>query len=153
MTLLKTPQVILDAVPAGAMATEMEHIRKTVADRAITGLVMVALPEEMPVAEAIDLNGRLAAEVDIERSAVILNCDLPLRFSELDLEAISKAPGLAPHLRAAVAYQRMSDQAQFHFERLRREIPLPTARIPFRFVRTLDCTALEAMSHELAVIA
>jgi hypothetical protein len=135
------------------MATEMEHIRKTVADRAITGLVMVALPEEMPVAEAIDLNGRLAAEVDIERSAVILNCDLPLRFSELDLEAISKAPGLAPHLRAAVAYQRMSDQAQFHFERLRREIPLPTARIPFRFVRTLDRTALEAMSHELAVIA
>ena len=115
----------------------------------------MTLPEEMPVNETIELDRELARHVDIERSALVLNGDLPLRFSSLDLSALhgSAATVLGAPAQAARSYQRRSDLAAGYVERLRAEVPHPLARVPFRFTRNFDRSVIESISHDLSVIA
>jgi anion-transporting ArsA/GET3 family ATPase len=155
LSLLRTPQTILDSVPAGAMADEMRHIQRVLGDPAQTGLVLVTLPEEMPVNETIELDRELARTVPIERSAVVLNGDLPLRFSPLELELLQGRrgdPALAAAAEAAFSYQRRSDLAARYVEKLRAEVKQPLARVPYRFVSTFDRAVVESISYDLAVV-
>ena len=156
LSLLRTPQTILDSVPAGAMADEMKHILEVFRDGRQSGVVLVTLPEEMPVNETIELDRELARSVPIERSAVVLNGDLPMRFSPLELEALAARradPGLAAAVEAAASYQRRSDLAARYVEKLRAEVKQPLARVPFRFVRRFDREVVESISRDLAVLA
>ncbi|MBS2030079.1 MAG: ArsA family ATPase [Deltaproteobacteria bacterium] len=156
LTLLRTPQTILDSVPAGAMADEMQHILDVFRDPKESGVVLVTLPEEMPVNETIELDRELARTVPLERSAVVLNGDLPFRFAPLELEAMQARrndPALRPGIEAAEAYQRRSDLAAKYVEKLRAEVKQPLARVPFRFVRTFDRAVVESISYDLAVVA
>jgi anion-transporting ArsA/GET3 family ATPase len=156
LSLLQTPQTVLGAVPAGAMADEMNHILAVLGDPKQSGLLLVTLPEEMPVNETIELDRELARTVPIERSAVVLNGDLPIRFSPLELEALSARPSddlLGPAIAAALSYQRRSDLAGKYIEKLRAEVRQPLARVPFRFVRQFDRAVIESISRDLAVLA
>lgn len=156
LTLLRTPQTVMGAVPAGAMADEMQHIQDVLANPKLSGLVLVTLPEEMPVNETIELDRALAETVPIERSAVVLNGDLPMRFSPLELEALElrrAEPVLAPAIQAAFSYQRRSDLAAKYVEKLRSEVKQPLARVPFQFVPRFDRKVVEGISYDLAVIA
>jgi anion-transporting ArsA/GET3 family ATPase len=153
LTLLRTPQVILEAVPTGPMADEMRHIRDVMADRAMSGVVMVSLPEEMPVNETIELDQQLAKFIDIERSAVVLNGDLPLRFNSLDLNAAARDPRLRACAEAAAAYQHRSDLAAAYVAKLKEQIPLPLARVPYRFSERFGRATIEEISHDLAVLS
>jgi anion-transporting ArsA/GET3 family ATPase len=158
LALLRTPRTVLDAVRTGAMADEMQHILDVFADPTQTGLLLVTLPEEMPVNETIELDAALERDVRIERTAVVLNCDLPMRFGPLDLEALAQLPTkdstlLAPATAAANAYQRRSDLAQSYVERLKTKVKLPLARVSYRFTSDFGRKAVEEISHELAVLA
>ena len=155
LTLLRTPRTILNSVPAGAMASEMQHIQTVLGDPRQSGLVLVTLPEEMPVNETIELDRALAETVPVERSAVVLNGDLPMRFSPLELEALARADAaaLGPATQAARSYQRRSDLAAQYVAKLRAEVKHPLARVPYRFVETFDRGAVESISRDLAVLA
>ena len=153
VSLLRTPQVVRDSVPAGAMADEMQHILDVFADHALSGIVLVTLPEEMPVNETIELDEQLGRLVSLERSAVVLNGDLPFRFGPLDLEAMKDVPGLAPGYAAAAAYQRRSDLAQGYVEKLRASVKHPLARVEYRFASRFDRSCIDGISHDLAVLS
>jgi hypothetical protein len=157
LTLLRTPQTIVESVPAGAMADEMKHILDVFADPKLSGLVLVTLPEEMPVNETIELDRELARTVKLERSAVVLNGDLPIRFSPLELEALlplrTQGGALGAAAEAALSYQRRSDLAAGYVDKLRTLVQHPLARVPYRFVERFDRSVIEDISRDLAVIA
>ena len=153
VSLLHTPQVVLDSIPAGAMADEMRHILEVFADRSVSGVVLVTLPEEMPVNETIELDEQLGRLVHLERSAVVLNGDLPLRFGPLDLDAMRSVPALGPAYAAAAAYQQRSDLAQGYVEKLRASVRHPLARVGYRFAPRFDRRCIDAISYDLAVLS
>lgn len=61
LTLLMAARTMMDLTRAGPMYEGNRLVDDRIADPDVTGIVLVALPEEMPVAETIDLYQRLGA--------------------------------------------------------------------------------------------
>ncbi|MGI8441025.1 MAG: ArsA-related P-loop ATPase, partial [Thermoleophilaceae bacterium] len=122
-----------------------------------TGVVCVALPEEMPVNETLELRRSLAAEMGMELDAVVVNALYPERFSAAEAERIETAPSEnaspAVHaaLTAALAEHRRAQTQRTQLRRLRREAgdSLPSVTLPFLFERDLGLEAWTRLGLEL----
>ncbi len=101
---LRAPKTIADLVPAGPIREQAGRMQDLLADPAAAGLVLVATPEELPVAETEEALDRLAREPVIDLVTVVANRTLP----ELDVPAAVVAglpPG--PHRHAAELHQAL----------------------------------------------
>lgn len=87
ITFLSVPQVILDTVPPGAMATDAAWMRDFLVDPKTTAVVLVSLPEELPVNETLELHQALTTRVKLSPQLVVLNGAIPSRFDAADLDA------------------------------------------------------------------
>jgi anion-transporting ArsA/GET3 family ATPase len=95
ISFLSVPQVLMDTVPPGPMSNEAKKMRDLLVDPAVTAVVLVSLPEELPVNETIELKATLTERVHLTTRAVVLNgFDAP-RFSPSDLTALEASPALA----------------------------------------------------------
>src|SRR5690606_9855184 len=117
-----------------------------------TGVVIVAAPEEMPVAETIELVDRLANETDVDVAAIVVNRVLPELFTEREeelfdklrererVEALSAALGgdVAPVLGAAELAVTLRRSRAGHLARLRESVDssLPLLYVPYLFSRS-----------------
>ena len=85
ITFFSVPQVIVDTVPPGAMSEDATWMRDLLIAPKTTGVVLVSLPEELPVNETIELHGALATRVNMKSVLVVLNAFIAPRFSQADL--------------------------------------------------------------------
>jgi anion-transporting ArsA/GET3 family ATPase len=92
VTFFSVPQVILDTVPPGAMADEATWMRDLLVDARTTGVVLVSLPEEMPVNETLELYATLTTRVRLTTALVVLNGAIASRFSPAEVEATRGTP-------------------------------------------------------------
>jgi anion-transporting ArsA/GET3 family ATPase len=60
---IRGPRTLMDMVSAGMIRVQTEWVRQTLEDPAKTGIVVVSLPEEMPVTETEELLERTPKEV------------------------------------------------------------------------------------------
>jgi anion-transporting ArsA/GET3 family ATPase len=77
---LAAPSAIHDLVRVGLVRDQTTWMLEMLRDPAVTGTVIVAVPEEMPVTETIELSQRLEAETDVDLAAVVMNRVLPELF-------------------------------------------------------------------------
>jgi anion-transporting ArsA/GET3 family ATPase len=166
---LAAPQAINGLVQVGLVRSQTGWMLDILGDPAQTGLVIVAIPAEMPVTETIELRDRIAAETNVELAAVVVNRVLPELFGRGEEEvferlgapagvaALDEALGgpSAPLIAAAhltVATRRSRTE---HLERLRAEIggSVPMLYVPYLFFRSHGLRATrqvaEALSAEL----
>ncbi|MGI8440280.1 MAG: ArsA family ATPase, partial [Thermoleophilaceae bacterium] len=68
--LLRTPRTFRDVARVGPIRRQADLIHSFVTNPTRTGVVCVALPEEMPVNETLELRRSLAAEMGMELDAV-----------------------------------------------------------------------------------
>ncbi len=122
---LSVPQVLLETIPPGPMATQAKKMRAQLADPGITGTVLVSLPEEMPVNETVDLHRALTTEVKIPVSAAVLNMHTGQRFTAAEVDAVPEP--LKAAVRQHFLREGFSEEAE---ERLSRELRLPIVRVP-----------------------
>jgi len=101
--LLVAPQAINDLVKVGLIRSQTDWILEILSDHRQTGVVAVTTPEEMPVAETIELADRLAAETSVALSAVIVNRVLPELFGRREEAVFDRLcqPNLGAKLSAA----------------------------------------------------
>ncbi|MDP1822945.1 MAG: ArsA family ATPase [Archangium sp.] len=85
ITFFSVPQVIVDTVPPGAMSQDATWMRDLLVDPKTTAVVLVSLPEELPVNETIELHAALAAKVKMKSALVVLNGFISPRFGPADL--------------------------------------------------------------------
>lgn len=78
---LAAPQAINDLVKVGLIRSQTGWMLDILSDPSTTGLVIVTTPEEMPVAETLELRTRVVEETTVDLCAVIVNRVLPERFS------------------------------------------------------------------------
>jgi anion-transporting ArsA/GET3 family ATPase len=74
------PKVIRDLVKVGLVREQTDWMLELLQDPAITGVVIVTTPEEMPVAETTELVARLPRETGVQPSVLVANRVLPALF-------------------------------------------------------------------------
>lgn len=145
ISFLSVPQVLVQTVPPGPMSREAQKMRDLLVDPAVTAAVLVALPEEMPVNEALELHAALRDKVNIRTHAAVLNQAFPERFTEADLEALAGHPEL--HAVAKAHHDRAA-QAVLAGTKLERNLHAPLFTVPRLFTPEFGRDAIEqVMGH------
>ena len=147
---LGAADAIGDLVAVGPVRGQTEWMSELLSDPAVTALNIVTTPEEMPVAETIDLVGRARTELNVPLGAVIVNRVLPELFTThdeemfetlasppvLDVLVTDLGPGVQLVLDAARLAVAMRRSRIEHLNRLRDEVDLPTLYLPYLFARS-----------------
>jgi anion-transporting ArsA/GET3 family ATPase len=153
--MLGTPRTFREAVRVGPIHRQAGVIHDFLTDPETTGVVAVALPEEMPVNETVELEQRLEDELGIHIDQVVVNALLPERFNADECDRIAGANGSHPvvgvraALRAAESEYRQAKSQRSQLRRLKREADAPVATLPFMFESDLDLDDFEYLSGEL----
>jgi anion-transporting ArsA/GET3 family ATPase len=152
---LRTPRTFRDAARVGPISRQAGKIDAFITDPDCTGVVAVALPEEMPVNETVDFERELRDEMGLELDAVVVNALLPERFDTDEAERIERAaaangsPGVEAALRAALFEHRRACTQRAELERLSDELGREPITLPFLFEPELDLRSFELLSAEL----
>ena len=114
----------------------------------------MALAEDMPVNETLDLGDRLEEEMGQHLQAIVVNAVYPERFSGADAEAIAAAdgkpsPGARSALEAALSEHDRARAQRSQLRRLRRDADAPVSTLPFLFEPEIGAEQVEALSREL----
>jgi hypothetical protein len=132
--LLRVPSALVDTAPAGPLRHDAEWMEAMLVDPAHTSLVIVTLPEEMPVNEAIELDAQVRSVLGIHRGALFVNAMPEARFPPDEaarLERLALAPPpLGPAASAARLHAIRAAQAARYLARARAALDLPTTVIP-----------------------
>ena len=83
---LAAPDAIREVVRVGAVRGQVDWILDILQDPAQTGAVIVATPEEMPIAETIELAASIGSKTYVDLAAVIVNQVLPELFGAREEE-------------------------------------------------------------------
>jgi anion-transporting ArsA/GET3 family ATPase len=132
--LLRVPGAMLGMVPPGPLRVDAEWMQQWLLDPARTTALLVTLPEEMPVTEAIELDAQLREQVGLKPAAVLMNAMPEPRFTAEQaarLLPLGSAPEpVGPAARAARLHAMRIEVAGRELRRLRAALPIPAALLP-----------------------
>jgi hypothetical protein len=152
--LLRVPAALLDTVPAGPLRSDAQWMEAMLVDPVVTTLAIVTLPEEMPVNEAIELDGEVRSVLGIHRGALFVNAMPEARFTREEaarLAALADAPPpLGPAARAGRLQALRAEQAGRYLERARAALDLPTTVIPLLPVAAWGRDEVEQVARAIA---
>ena len=155
LTMLEAPRSMMELTRAGPLYKGNEKVEVLLGDPRQTRIVLVCLPEEMPVAETLDLHRRLG-DRRAQLSLCILNEVHPTPPAS-PAEWATARPALARAEDPAVAlaldlvdgwHERLARQADAR-ARLARGMGLPVADLPFLFRRHLGRADLDRLADAL----
>jgi anion-transporting ArsA/GET3 family ATPase len=150
------------AVPVGPVGHNARRVLAMLRDRHRTALVLVAVPEEMAVVEAVQFQALAKEELGMEPAAVVLNACHERRFTDEDeaeiLRLATEGAGgdIAPDaplpaaLRAARRQIRRRKLTRFYRDRLRRTLGGPLVSLPFLFREALGPDDIRLLAETLA---
>lgn len=156
LTMLRSPKLMMKVTVAGPFYENAKLVDDVIGDPNRTGIVMVTLPEEMPVNEAIDLWRRL----DDYRQQVkvcVLNGLVPEPFEGAEVDWPAARKPLVANEDAAVReaahltdewVERARSQATFH-DQLEASLEVPVVDIPYSYDKRLGAEVLEALGEPL----
>jgi anion-transporting ArsA/GET3 family ATPase len=163
---LTAPQGINELVSVGMVRNQTQWMLDILTDPVQTGVVIVSAPEEMPVAETIELAARLRDETDVDLAAVVVNRVLPELFTEREeqlfeqlrtpkaVAALSEAAGgdVSPIMDAAELAVTLRRTRAGHLATLREHLDptLPLIYVPYLFTRSHGARATRQVADLLA---
>ncbi|HEY4239290.1 MAG TPA: ArsA family ATPase [Kofleriaceae bacterium] len=142
MSMLRIPWVITQTVPDGPLTRDARTIQALLTDPARTAALLVTLAEEMPVNEAIELEGKLTA-LGIVPQQLVVNQLYPRHFpadgpASKILDALANDYGLLSPVREVASHALLSRDRRLLNERylgeLRRRAKTPLGELPMLFV-------------------
>jgi anion-transporting ArsA/GET3 family ATPase len=158
MSMLRVPWVITDTVPDGPLTRDARTIKELLCDPARTAAVLVTLAEEMPVNEALELDGKLRA-LGIAPQEILVNQLYPQRFPAGQvvtkvLDALAADPQLDRPLAELTAHAALSQARRALNERylgeLRRRAQTPVRELPMLFAHELGPLHVQALGAKIA---
>jgi anion-transporting ArsA/GET3 family ATPase len=161
ITFLQSARSLLDTVSVGPINAQARDVLKLLEDHTRCQVMLVTLPEETPVNEAVETAFALEDRVGIGLGPVVVNGVYP-PLAGLDeamasgatvaaeRAGVSLRPGEAETLDAAAGFRRdrmalQSAQA----ERLAEHLPLPQLRLPFVFTTDVGPAELDVLARAL----
>jgi len=154
VTFLTSAAGLLDAARSGPVRTQAADVVELLQDPARCRVVLVTLPEEMPVSETIEAAYQLEDRAGVQLGPVVVNGwdEAPPELATPVAEAagaagVALSDDQAAGLEAARTFRlHRRDLAAAQVEHLGRELPLPQLRLP-------DLDAASIGPAELGVLA
>jgi anion-transporting ArsA/GET3 family ATPase len=149
VAMLKTPDTFRDIAPTGTIKRQAGKVRAMLRDGGRTALVVVATPEEMPVNETLELEGKLVDAVGRGPDAIVVNRLLPQRLTGPERARLAPLAG-HPHVGAALSADTRARAQRGHLRRLRAGAQAPVVTLPNLFVDELGLSSLRDLGLRLA---
>jgi anion-transporting ArsA/GET3 family ATPase len=153
ISMLRIPQVILDAVPTGPLTADAKMVDALLRDSKQTGMWIVTLAEEMPASEAVDLYRVVREELGISADRLVVNMVYPDALRGHDARDLALLERVPPPLSHAVASARTLDQRRkindAYLARLQQEIPVERLLLPHLFVTRFNRSSLDLLTTKL----
>lgn len=154
IALLETAGNVADMASAGPVRDQAARIQEVVSHPAATGVVVVALPEELAVAEAVEAATTLAGH-GLPVAATVLNGVRPPRFADEDVPALTAVAGgagpVAGGAGAALRHLEHQRADAAYRARLAEGTGLPVIELPRLVRRRIDLDAVGELADVLAV--
>lgn len=159
MTFLASARGLLDAARSGPVRAQAQEVAELLADPARSRVVLVTLPEEMPVNETIESAYKLEEDLGVDLGPVIVNACLsaPAGLEEDPAEAAA-SEGIE---LSQVQVDALGAAARFHLHRvtlqeeqlarLAHELPLPQLRAPFLYGESIGSAEIDVLAQSLAL--
>ncbi|MEO0813931.1 MAG: ArsA family ATPase [Myxococcota bacterium] len=148
--MLSVPRGTLGMIRVGALADRAKQVDRLLHDRRKTSLVIVTLPEELPINETVQLSQVLEDELDVETAAVVINAVLPQVFdkeeSELVAALVERIQDAAGQRLLAAATQKSTRQVRQGERISRLKDSLDTEFIEVGFESELGHTLIERIA-------
>jgi len=138
LSLLRIPKLLLSVVNTGPVHREALAMREFLEDPDKTAVHLVALPEEMPVSEAVEAAHRLKGDFGLPLGLLFVNKILQNTLHEGDESQVTRLEKLGDTLPAARCAAQAAKRtmvrevsARRHLEELAEKLPLPRLHIPY----------------------
>ena len=153
LAMLRAPSTYASIARVGPVGRHAERIDTFLRDRSQTGILGVALPEEMPVNEAVEFERALERELGVGVDAIVVNAVHPARFGPEEcrrLDAVDGGGNLArAAVRAALSEHTRARAEHAQVRRLRRAASAPVITLPRVFEPELGRDGIDRLSAEL----
>jgi anion-transporting ArsA/GET3 family ATPase len=155
LDMLRVPRTILDVVPPGILRRDAERAWTLLTDPKATLVMLVTLPEEMPVTETIQL-ARGLDEIGLPAGRIVVNGVLPPLFAPeergsleaLDLRRSDEVgDAVLASARARAVRERNQSESLKH---LARELPTPTSYLPLLMRELTGAQVIAQLAARLA---
>ncbi len=154
LPLLATPDALLRMVSLGPLGELLRRCRRQLTDPERTRALVVALPEDWAVAEAVELRCRLREETAVALGRPVLNGVVARRFSRAEEEKLAAAQNegrVDPTMLAAAQWFRERRDNDVAFaRRLREDTGERPLELPRLFTSRLGWSELGALGAPLA---
>jgi anion-transporting ArsA/GET3 family ATPase len=152
---LQTPRTFANVARVGPIRQQAEILDRFIRNRKRTGVVVVALPEEMPVNETAKLERDLESEVGVAVSRIVCNGLYPERFDDQETEtllelAADREGAVRVACRAAISESRRARAEREQLARLEELTEAPVTTLPFLFDPELGVEEIAALAEEVA---
>ncbi|MCO4770149.1 MAG: ArsA family ATPase [Deltaproteobacteria bacterium] len=158
LSLLRSPQAMMDVTRVGPLFNNARLIRDLLADEQKTGVVLVTLAEDMPVSETIQAATELRERGNVHISGIVVNGVVPPVFDDpataecwdrVRRQGLELGGAAAESVRDAERSLRDRNRAEEHIARLRETLGLPLIELPLLSKRDLDAKALAELGTVL----
>jgi anion-transporting ArsA/GET3 family ATPase len=153
VTFLTSARGLLDAVRVGPVHAQAQEVLDVLTDPARCQVLLVTLPEETPVNEAVETASRLRERVGVRIGAIVVNgLYAPVEGLDAAPEQLAGVPAdEAEALLAAAAFRRSRQQLQNEqLARLSENLDLPQLHLPFLFSPELGPAEIDDLAAALA---
>ncbi len=157
MTFLTSARGLLDAARSGPVRAQAEEVVEMLTDPSRSQVILVTLPEEMPVNEVVDTAYALEDRVGVSLGPVVVNGvidPLAAGSGDIDALALSEKVVLAPDVLAAARSaalfreRRRALQAE-QLARMAASLPLPQLLLPDLGSRAVGPQELDRLAGSL----
>jgi anion-transporting ArsA/GET3 family ATPase len=161
VSFLLSPRGLLDAVRVGPISKQASDVVALLSDPARCQVMLVTLPEETPVSEAIETAYAIEDRAGVALGPVVVNqCFEPLPSGvsasveavRADAEACGRfvSEREARDLARAVEFRMVRHDVQREqIERLRAQLPLPNIELPFLFTPDIGRPQVDVLADAL----
>jgi anion-transporting ArsA/GET3 family ATPase len=144
--MLTTPRTFGEIARVGPIRRQAYKVSEMLGDPERTGYVAVALPEEMPVNETLELGEKLHAAIGLGLDAIVMNAMWPEPFTSRDVTTLRAAEPTGGVEAALAVHERVKAQ-RVHLRRLQAETDVPVTTLPFVFESELELAHYEQLAR------
>jgi len=151
VSFLSSAYGLLEAATVGPIRAQAADVVSMLSDAERFQVMLVTLPEETPVNEAVDTAFHLEDRAAVKLGPIVVNglwpcLDLPVTRTPIQ----SLAPGDTARLEAAAEFRRRrQDQQAQQWTRLGQDLPLPQMPLPFLFTTELGLNEVTVLAAAL----
>lgn len=154
LSLLRVPSTLTSMLQTGPIATQTRWVEDMLKDSTRSCLVLTALPEELPVNEALEFERKAENDLNMCVAAIIVNMTYPEIFSPDEVLVIERMVNSEPEkkqpaIEAARKQIVRRKIQQSHIRRLITEGEHPVIQLPFYYTNNLDREQIKDIAEHI----